>query len=170
MNVQEYVLRQLDEYQRRVQSIQALEFELHALAPLTEKENDALIASMTFASPIGERVQTSTHADKTANIALSYRETGFEQLKEVMQNLLRRINHFQLENKRLDLYLSTLTPEDEEIIKMHYFQRLSWRRIAEQKSICLRTVMKRKDRGIARLVELYGSWAELGGLPEVNDP
>ena len=142
MNVQEYVLLQLEEYPRRIQSISALEFELHALAPLSEKENDALIESMTFISPTGERVQTSTHADKTASIALSYKDMGVAQSKEVVQKLLQRIDSFQMQNKRLDMYLSTLAPGDADILKMHYFQRLSWRRIAEHKNVCLRTIMK----------------------------
>lgn len=168
MNVQEYVLLQLEEYERRAQSIQALEFELHALAPLSEKETDALIESMTFTFPTGERVQTSTRADKTANIALSYKDTCFEQSQEVMRKLLQRIDFYRLKNKRLDMYLSTLAPKDAEILKMHYFQQLSWRCIAEQEGVCLRTVMKRKERGITRLAELYGNWAALGGLPGVE--
>lgn len=51
--------------------LKVMEMQLRHFAGITE---DEVIHSMYFTQPEGERVQTSRMSDKTANIALNYRD------------------------------------------------------------------------------------------------
>ncbi len=69
---------------------------------------------------------------------------------------------------RLDTYLCALYPEDAAVLKKHYFDGLSWQGIADAEHHCIRTVIKRRNRGMKRLTELYDRLARLGALPGVE--
>ncbi|MFR1356010.1 MAG: hypothetical protein ACLSBB_01610 [Ruthenibacterium lactatiformans] len=53
-------------------------------------------------------------------------------------------------------------------MKKHYFDGLSWQGIADAEHHCIRTVIKRRNRGMKRLTKLYDRLARLGALPGVE--
>lgn len=167
MTVREYVLQQLRDHNQIRKEITVLEFELKALLPLDTSD---LIESMTFTHPAAEAVQNNNISDKTAVIALNYRHVGQMQSHEAIQPICEQLEIYRLQADRLELYISTLNPEIAAVLRQHYFDGLTWEEIADRSNNCLRTVKNRRERGIERLVELYGKLVSIGRLPEVTLP
>lgn len=168
MTVREYVIQQLSDYNKTRKDIIALEFELKSLAPFNLQESDNVIESMTFAHPVDELVQGSHISDKTASIALNYHSVSLQQTQEARQQICRRLEAYTLQVRRLDTYLAILPEENAAVLRQHYFDGCSWQEIADTGHNCLRTVKKRREMGIARLVELYSNLSAMGRLPGIS--
>ena len=161
MTVRNYVIQQLEGYHHLCQLITTLQFELQTAERWSEADE---IEAMTFAQPQGERVQTSGHADKTAQAAMQYRET-LHKARRQMQSQLDKLN---VQVRRLDAYLEALPKEQSEVLRQYYFEGSSWQMIADREGVCLRTVIKRRERAMAQLEEFFGRLADLGYLPGVS--
>lgn len=168
MNVEEYVVHQLESYSQFCRDITTLEFELKSLAPFDQQQAGELIESLTFSHPTGAPVQDSHISDKTAAIALSYHTIGLDQTRDARLGIVVQLEAYRLLVNRLDTYLGTLYPEDAAVLRKHYFEGMSWQSIADAGHHCIRTVMKRRKRGMTRLTELYNRLAQLGVLPGVD--
>ena len=156
MTAKEYVVRQLEGYTQLRNDITTLEFELKSLAPFDELQTDDLIETLTFSHPTESPVQESRISDKTAAIALSYHTIGLEQTRDTRLRIASQLEAYQM------------YPEDAAVLKKHYFDGLSWQGIADAEQHCIRTVIKRRNRGMKRLTELYDRLARLGALPGVE--
>ena len=168
MTAKEYVVRQLEGYTQLRNDITTLEFELKSLAPFDELQTDDLIETLTFSHPTESPVQESRISDKTAAIALSYHTIGLVQTRDTRLRIASQLEVYQMLANRLDTYLCALYPEDAAVLKKHYFDGLSWQGIADAEHHCIRTVIKRRNRGMKRLTELYDRLARLGALPGVE--
>ena len=127
-----------------------------------------MIETLTFSHPTESPVQESRISDKTAAIALSYHTIGLEQTRDTRLRIASQLEVYQMLVNRLDTYLCALYPEDAAVLKKHYFDGLSWQGIADAEHHCIRTVIKRRNRGMKRLTELYDRLARLGALPGVE--
>ena len=168
MTAKEYVVCQLEGYTQFRNDITTLEFELKSLAPFDELQTDDLIETLTFSHPTESPVQESRISDKIAAIALSYHTIGLEQTRDTRLRIASQLEVYQMLANRLDTYLCALHPEDAAVLKKHYFDGLSWQGIADAEHHCIRTVIKRRNRGMKRLTELYDRLARLGALPGVE--
>ena len=168
MTAKEYVVCQLEGYTQFRNDITTLEFELKSLAPFDELQTDDLIETLTFSHPTESPVQESRISDKTAAIALSYHTIGLEQTRDTRLRIALQLEVYQMLANRLDTYLCALYPEDAAVLKKHYFDGLSWQGIADAEQHCIRTVIKRRNRGMKRLTKLYDRLARLGALPGVE--
>ena len=129
---------------------------------------DDLIKTLTFSHPTESPVQESRISDKIAAIALSYHTIGLEQTRDTRLRIASQLEVYQMLANRLDTYLCALHPEDAAVLKKHYFDGLSWQGIADAEHHCIRTVIKRRNRGMKRLTKLYDRLARLGALPGVE--
>ena len=168
MTVEKYVIQQLESYTILCRDITTLEFELKALLPFDDNKTNGLIEDLAFAHSSETPVQDSRISDKTATIALSYHVIGLKQTHEVRCNLTSQLEVRKLQVTRLATYLSVLVPEDADVLRAHYFDGLSWQGVSDMNHTCLRTTIKRRDRGLIRLIELYDRLARLGALPDVE--
>lgn len=168
MTVKEYVIHQLESYPRLCRDIDTLEFELKSLEPFDTQQTGELIESLTFAHPAEAPVQNSRISDKTAVIALSYHTIGMEQTREARLNISVQLEAYKLLVNRMNTYLCALQPDDAAVLRKHYFEGLSWQSIADAEHHCIRTVIKRRERGMSRLIELYERLARLGALSSID--
>lgn len=97
-----------------------------------------------------------------------YHTIGLEQTRDTRLRIASQLEVYQMLANRLDTYLCALYPEDAAVLKKHYFDGLSWQGIADAEQHCIRTVIKRRNRGMKRLTELYDRLARLGALPGVE--
>lgn len=168
MHVEEYVIHQLKNYPQFCRDITTLEFELKSLVPFDKQRTEELIESLTFSHSTDVSVQDSHISDKTAAIALSYHSIGLDQTRDIRVSIAVQLASYKLLVNRLDTYLNTLYPEDAAVLKKHYFEGISWQGIADTDHHCIRTIMKRRKRGMIRLTALYDRLAQLGVLPGVE--
>lgn len=168
MNVHDYVIEQLSTYREACQNIQTLEFELRALNPRRRESPDELIESMTFSHSGEEPVQSGRRSDKTASIALNYRAVSAEQTRELREELSRQLASYRLRVSRLEAYLDILPPDEADVLRRFYFDQMTWNEIAQTGHSCIRTIMRCRDKAMARLETFYRRLAELGMLPEVD--
>ncbi|MFR4875373.1 MAG: hypothetical protein ACLUBZ_00420 [Ruthenibacterium lactatiformans] len=168
LRVEKYVVQQLKSYITFQRDITTLEFELKALVPFDEHKTDGLIEELAFSHFSDLRVQSNHIPNRTATIALSYHAIGLEQTEEVRHQLTAQLEALNLQVARLDTYLGALPPEDAAVLRSYYFEGQSWQEISDLNHICLRTTLKRRERGMDRLVALYNRLAQLGVLPGVD--
>ena len=164
----DYVIEQLSTYQEACQNIQTLEFELRALNLRRRESPNELIESMTFSHSGEEPVQSGQRSDKTASIALNYRTVNAEQTRELREELSRQLACYRLRVLRLEAYLDILPPDEADVLRRFYFDQMTWNEIAQTGHRCIRTIMRYRDKAMARLEAFYRRLAELGMLPEVD--
>lgn len=159
MNAKEYVVRLIKEYPSMVCETERLEFEIRhyqlSLLPA------ATIEAMTFAGRgASEKINTvGRHSDKTADIAVQHVDS---QQWGAYRALQARLERMLLATERLELYLKALPQEETQAVKLIFWSGLSWEKM-EEKSDCARTsVLRRKNRGIQKLSQMFGLLMELG--------
>lgn len=168
MNAHDYVVEQLSSYRESCQNLRTLEFELHTLNLLGIEDSDALIESMTFSHSDEEPVQSRQKSDKTASIALNYRAVNANQTREIRRELTRQLDYYRIQITRLETYLDILPPDEADVLRRYYFDRMTWNEIAQTGHTCIRTIMRYRDKAMARLETFYHRLAEVGMLPEVD--
>ena len=161
MEIRDYILYVLEHYNQMRAEMDTLRFELQNLNRIKDSE---IIESMTFATPQGERVNTSERTDKTSRIALAYKEQRNRIQAEAVQELAGHLSQLALEIERLDFYIGQLPPFEASILKEHYFENYSWRELQDLKGISTKTLIRRRDEAVAKLVQLYEPLARIGLL------
>lgn len=169
MDVHDYVVNQLSTYRQACQNIQTLKFELRALTSLSTENTDSLIESMTFSHSSEEPVKSGQLSDKTASIALNYRTVNMEQVRSAKREIVLQLGYYQLRVSRLEAYLDALPQDEADILRCFYFNQMTWSEISQSSHICIRTIMRCRDRAIKRLVEFYTRLAAIGMLPELDE-
>jgi predicted DNA-binding protein YlxM (UPF0122 family) len=129
--------------------VQVLEFELKQFIPNIAAED---IKNLTFAASTREIVSSSGHSDKTAKIAIDHFD---RQINGEYHALRTLIGNMQVEIKRIEYYLSLLPKKEAAVIKMFYFENLTWDQIAKRTFWAPRSLQRYKARGIEELVKLY---------------
>ena len=161
MEIRDYILYVLEHYNQMRAEMDTLRFELQNLNRIEDSE---IIESMTFATPQGERVNTSERTDNTSRIALAYKEQRNAIQAEAVQELAGHLSQLALEIERLDFYIGQLPPFEASILKEHYFENYSWRELQDLKGISTKTLIRRRDEAVAKLVQLYEPLARIGLL------
>ena len=167
MEIRDYILYVLEHYNQMRAEMDTLRFELRNLDRMKDSE---IIEAMTFSIPQAERVDTSERTDKTAGIALAYEERRDRMQAEAVRELAGRLSQLTLEIERLDFYMGQLPPFEASILKEHYLENYSWRELQDLKGISTKTLIRRRDEAVARLVQLYEPLARIGLLENLCFP
>ena len=129
-----------------------LENQIKNFKGLTEEE---MINSMQFSQPDGERVQTSGVSDKTARIAVSYKNK-MEKINKEWQEHLEKKHAVIVEEliffESAVLSLSGILPE---FISDMVIKGLSWDNLADKYHISRTMVAKNRKKAIHELKFLY---------------
>ena len=142
----------MQEYQQMVMERSCLENQIKNFKGLTELE---MIDSLQFSQPYGERVQTSGISDKTARIAVSYKDKVNSINKEWQEHLEKK--HAVLMEEIIFfesavLSLSGILPA---FISDMVIKGLSWDDLAAKYHISRTMVAKNRKRAIRELENLY---------------
>ena len=142
----------MQEYQQMVMERSCLENQIKNFKGLTELE---MIDSLQFSQPDGERVQTSGISDKTARIAVSYKDKVNSINKEWQDHLEKKhavIVEELIFFESAVLSLSGILPE---FISDMVMKGVSWDELANKYHISRTMVAKNRKKAIRELEALY---------------
>lgn len=159
LEMQQYVMDLLKNYNQMKQEIEALQYELSRVEAFSA---DEMIEAMTYSTPTDERVDSGRVSNKTSDIALTYAQNLAEQKMQMTQQINIRLHWLCETAERLDFYIDSLEAYQASALREHYFDGFSWRELAQLKNISTTTLMKHRDMAIRRLSEKYDTLNRLG--------
>ena len=147
-----YVEKMISEYPQMVRERESLKKQMEAQEFLSA---DELISAMSFSHPDGERVQSSDLSDKTARIALGYREKLERINEELIVPMQKRYQALNVEISFLEDAILNL-PEDlayvmqELVLKGH-----TWEEVSQEMFISVTKLQKLRKAAIDNLIRAY---------------
>lgn len=140
------------DYPKKKMELKCLEHQIRHFRGISE---DEMIDSLYFTQPEGERVQTSGVSDKTARIAMSYRERMDAINQEWYQHLERQYVTLAEEVGFFEGAVKALEGKMGEIMQDMIFSQASWDELADKHYVSRRTIGRYRQKAIDALVELY---------------
>lgn len=152
-NVQEEVLRQLEEYGANKRRIDALRYELEQYSDVTPEE---IIDSMNFSHSMdGVRLSMGHTSDKTPYIALNYLNQAAEENRRTKEEILAEYLPVVRKVDRLEHYISLLKSQEAAVIYLTYRDCLKNVDIAKRLKVSVKSVSNIKKRAVAHLCQLF---------------
>lgn len=140
------------EYRQMVMECSCLENQIRNFQGITENE---MIDFMYFSKPNEERVQTSTVSDKTAHIAVSYKEKMDIINKEWQEQLLKKHSMLAEELIFFESAVHSLSDILPEFIYDMVIQGVTWDCLCDKYHFSRTMVAKTRKRAINELERLY---------------
>ena len=140
------------DYQKNKMELKCLEHQIRNFRGISENE---MIDTMYFTQPEGERVQTSGVSDKTAKIAMSYRERMDAMNEEWYQHLEKQYFALAEEISFFESAVKALPGKMGEIMQDMIFSQASWDELADKHFVSRRTIGRYRQKAIDDLVVLY---------------
>ena len=140
------------DYPKNKMELKCLEHQIRNFRGISENE---MIDTMYFTQPVGERVQTSGVSDKTAKIAMSYRERMDAINEEWYQHLEKQYFSLAEEISFFESAVKALPGEMGEIMQDIVFSQASWEEVADKHYVSRRTIGRYRQKAIDELVVLY---------------
>ena len=140
------------DYQKNKMELKCLEHQIRNFRGISENE---MIDTMYFTQPEGERVQTSGVSDKTAKIAMSYRERMDAMNEEWYQHLEKQYFALAEEISFFESAVKALPGKMGEIMQYMIFSQASWDELADKHFVGRTTIWRYRQKAIDELVVLY---------------
>lgn len=153
------IVEKLREYPVLQERMNLLRFELSNVAHASEKD---VLDSLAYSTPTYEPV-TGGNADKQDRImkvALSYKNLAAKMNDEAVKDVLKEMDEIRTQLERMDYYIGLLTEEQQKILQLYYFQKKGWYDIERETNYSRRTLTKRRNEAIVRLVQMYNYMGE----------
>jgi hypothetical protein len=150
----ERIEKLMREYPQMKTEAKCLENQIRDFRGITETE---MIESMLYSHPEGERVQTSGVSDKTARIAISYREQmerinseWYDYLEKKYVLLTEELRFFESAVRSLPDSLADFTSD-------LVFEHMTWDALESRYHVSRFTVKTYRKKAIAELERLYAA-------------
>ena len=140
------------DYQKNKMELKCLEHQIRNFRGISENE---MIDTMYFTQPEGERVQTIGVSDKTAKIAMSYRERMDAMNEEWYQHLEKQYFALAEEISFFESAVKALPGKMGEIMQDMIFSQASWDELADKHFVGRTTIWRYRQKAIDELVVLY---------------
>ena len=140
------------DYQKNKMELKCLEHQIRNFRGISENE---MIDTMYFTQPEGERVQTSGVSDKTAKIAMSYRERMDAMNEEGYQHREKQYFALAEEISFFESAVKALPGKMGEIMQDMIFSQASWDELADKHFVGRTTIWRYRQKAIDELVVLY---------------
>ena len=140
------------DYQKNKMELKCLEHQIRNFRGISENE---MIDTMYVTQPEGERVQTSGVSDKTAKIAMSYRERMDAMNEEWYQHLEKQYFALAEEISFFESAVKALPGKMGEIMQDMIFSQASWDELADKHFVGRTTIWRYRQKAIDELVVLY---------------
>ena len=125
MEPKEYVVMLLKNHSRIVREAG---FELKNFVKVGD---DEIIEEMALSYQMGDGIRSGCISNKTADVALRYREVVDRVNEEAYKAVVRRLIALETAINRLDFYISLLDETQAEVLRKYYFDRCIWRDLQE---------------------------------------
>lgn len=116
---------------------------------------DDVIYSMCFSHPEGERVQTSGLSDKTAKVALSFRDRQRQMEEERYNFLFEKYQHLDEEITFLEATIADIPGEIGEIMSELVIKGDTWENVCFSHCIGTHKLSDMRKQGIKILIRAY---------------
>ena len=163
MEPKEYVLMLLKNHSRMVREAATLRFELKNFVKVGD---DEIIEEMALSHQMGDGIRSGRISDKTADVALRYREVANRVNEEAYKAVVHRLNALETAIERLDFYLGQLDKTQTEVLQGYYFERKTWREMQEGMNLATKSLRRIRDTAVASLTEQYALLFSLSVITE----
>lgn len=150
----------LKSYPEMVQKRNCLAYQIAHFKGLSAEE---VIESMYTPRQDGERVQTSTISDKTAQIAMVYQERRERMNREWYEYLEHQLRLVNDEVAFLEAAIQALPPKISEVMCDLVFEQNTWDAVQSKRHIGRATLSAYRRKAIQFLDTLYADRTELEG-------
>ena len=147
-----YIVDCLENWSIRNRKISVLRYELEHSAHVTPEE---MIDVMNYSRGNDVNRAKIRTSNNPCYIAPSYREKAKKINDEIMEEISGQLAELELEQGRLDHYISLLNERGQIILKMHYLEGATLISIARKLYLTERTIERSKKRAIDELAEMY---------------
>ena len=142
----------LKSYPEMVQKRDCLAYQIAHFRGLSVEE---VIQSMYTPRQDGERVQSSTVSDKTAQIALTYQERRERMNREWYEHLEAQLKELSDDLSFLEAAIHSLTGVQADIMWDMVVEQMKWDAIERKYRISHTTLYRQRRKAISRLENLY---------------
>lgn len=147
-----YVEKIISEYPQMVREREHLKKQMEAQEFLSA---DELISAMSFSHPDGERVQSSDLSDKTARIALGYREKLERINEELIVSMQKRYAVLDNEISFLEDTICNLPEDLAYVMQELVLKGLTWEEVSQEMFISVTKLQKLRKAAIDNLIRAY---------------
>lgn len=151
VNTRERVEWLLKNYHEIKRHQERLNFEIERFSGLSYEQ---VIESLNFATPEGERVQTSSISDKAGRIAFMYREHA-DRLNADVMALAWEYHTQKSEMDVLNYCIVLLEPRLSEVITDMFINKMTWEELCEKYHISRKTLARYRKNGIEQIAENF---------------
>ena len=147
------VQAELKEYPELKRKITLLEYESRNPQRITENE---VIGALSLSRPAQEAAKPAGYvSDKTMRIAFQFQEETERLNRDAAFEIAQELFSVRSKVEKLEFYVSQLPPKQAEVIRKHYFEEISWPALQKELHVSSRTLISRRDDGIAALASMY---------------
>lgn len=150
----ERIEKLMRDYPQMKTEVKCLENQIRDFHGISETE---MIESMLYTQPEGDRVQTSGVSDKTACIAISYKERMERINSEWYEYLEKRYALLSEELRFFESAIKALSGKLPEIMSDLLFNKMTWDDVAEKHYVSRTMVGKYRKRAVIELDTLYAT-------------
>lgn len=147
-----YVEKVISDYPQMVREREHLKKQIENFEFLSA---DELISAMSFSHPDGERVQSSALSDKTARIALGYRDKLDRINEELIVPMQKRYYALDAEISFLESAISHLPDDLFHIMQGLVIEGRTWDEVSEEMFISITKLQKLRKAAIDHLTRTY---------------
>lgn len=144
----EYLLKNYHQIKREIEVSKAL------LKIAIYESEDEIIEVMNFEAFKGEKVKHSSIADKTANIAMRYKDKKEKQESNRVKELKKEIRKKEVELLKLETSVGVLETPMQRVIKGLYFEGKSRAQLCRELYISEGTLGRWRKKGVGKIVAL----------------
>ena len=148
------------DYQKKKRDLALLRMRLRNLV---EVSADDVILSMVFSSPDGEHVKSSGTSDKTATIAINYKEEQQRLARDMVGPIVKEIYKLEDELRFFDYAVGMLPGRLPQVIRCLVENEDDWETTMRKLDISKRTLQRDRRKAINKLEEMYRLFDELQG-------
>lgn len=163
MEPKEYVIMLLKNHSRMAREAATLRFELKNFVRVGD---DEIIEEMALPHRMGDGIRSGRISDKTADVALRYREVADRVNEEAYKAVVHRLCALETAIERLDFYLAQLDKTQAEVLQGYYFERKTWREMQERMDLATKSLRRIRDTAVASLAEQYALLFSLSVITE----
>ena len=140
------------EYRNKERDITLLRQRLMDMTCISDEE---VIETMVFSSPEGEYVQSSGISDKTATIAMHFRDQQERLNKDMVGPITRKICSLVDELRLFDYAVALLPKRQAEIVRHLVKNGDDWETTMQELEISRRTLQRERQNAIDGLEHMY---------------
>ena len=140
------------EYKNMKRELQITQFQLSRFEGVSETD---MIHALQFSHPGGERVQTSSLSDKTAKVAINYKNIVERENDEWFNYFFHRYKYLKEELDFFEQSVSALSGVLPDVIMDLLDGELTWENIAGKYHVTTATISKYKKKALKELEEVY---------------